>query len=186
VFDIYVDGSLIANDYDIYKEAGSSNKATILQNNITVTHDNGLIIELVRMKENPAINGIEIFPNFGPVPTSIPTIPPTPAPVPIVEPGHVVARINAGGDDYIDANGTVWTADKFVVNYHGQDFASCPREIANTTDDALYCCHRWFSVWTGFPYVYSIPVGATGVYDVRLHFAEIVRFRYLLFHFFLR
>jgi hypothetical protein len=166
---------LIANDFDTFLQAGSHDKATVIQQNIDVTDGNGVSIELVRVKENPAINGIEIIPYTGPVPTAVPTQSPTAAPKAPVEIGETVARINAGGDEYLDTNGKLWSADMYAVNYHGQEYTSCPNEIDNTVDDALYCCHRWFSIWNGFPYVYSIPVGTNGVYEVRMHFAETVR-----------
>ena len=179
VFDIYVDGSLFLNDYDIFQQAGSHNKANIVHRIINVTHNNGLNVELVAVKENPSINGIEIIPNNGNFTTGIatmaPSIAPTLAPIAATDPVQGVVRINAGGDDYIDSFGNTWAADKYVVNFHGQEYTDCHQPISSTVDDTLYCCHRWFAPWTGSPYVYSIPVITAGVYEVRLHFAEIVR-----------
>lgn len=176
VFDIYIDGSLIVNDYDIFQQAGSHNKATVIQHSINVTHNNGLTIELVGVKENPSINGIEVIPNDGRFnfSTTVPSMAPTSAPIPVTDPGQAVIRINAGGDDYIDSAGNIWSADRYVVNFHGQDYTDCFQPITGTIDDTIYCCHRWFAVWTGSPYVYNVPVTSTGIYEVRLHFAEIV------------
>ena len=168
---------MIVNDYDIFQQAGTHNKATIVHHNINVTHKNGLIIELVGVKENPAISGIEVIPNNGNFnfSTLVPSTAPTAAPATITDPGQAVIRINAGGDEYIDSNGNMWSADKYVVNFYGQDYTDCFQPVTGTFDDTLYCCHRWFATWTGSPYVYNIPVTTTGVYEVRLHFAEIVR-----------
>jgi Malectin domain len=176
VFHVYVEGSLIASNFDIYQQAGRHDTATVIQKLINVTDSNGLSLELVKVKENPSISGIEIIPYFGPVPTRAPSKAPTRAPVADVEPGQALVRINAGGADYLDSNGKFWSADKFVVGNGGQAYIECPLDIANTTDDILYCSNRWFSIWTGSSFIYSIPVASAGVYEVHLHFAEIVRF----------
>ena len=149
----------------------------IIQRIIDVGHNNGLIIELVGVRENPSINGIEIIPNYGlfNISTTGPFLAPTVAPTTAPFPGQAAIRINAGGDEYIDFAGNTWLADKYVVNYHGQDYTDCSQPVNSTTDDSIYCSHRWFAVWTGFPYVYNIPVTSAGVYEIRLHFAEIVR-----------
>lgn len=149
-----------------------------MQQTINVTDSNGLVIELVRVKENPAIMGIEIIPYDYATPA--PTRAPTAAPIPQVQPGQSVVRINAGGSSYLDSVGNLWSADKYVVNNHGQVYTTCPNAISNTTDDTLYCCQRWFSAWSGTPYVYSIPIASSGVYEVRLYFAEIVSFTTLV------
>ena len=139
---------MIVNDYDIFQQAGTYNKATIVHHNINVTHKNGLIIELVGVKENPAISGIEVIPNNGNFnfSTLVPSTAPTAAPATITDPGQAVIRINAGGDEYIDSNGNKWSADKYVVNFYGQDYTDCFQRVTGTFDDTLYCCHHWFSV----------------------------------------
>jgi Malectin domain len=168
-------GSLVASNYDIYRQAGSQNAATVLQQILDVSDNNGVTIEMVRVIENPAIMGIEIIP-FGIV-TPAPTPAPTAAPISIVEPGQTVARINAGGQSYVDSSGNLWSADKFVLKNYGQVYTTCPNAISNTIEDTLYCSQRWFSTWSGTPYVYSIPIASSGVYEARLHFAEIVSIR---------
>ncbi|MEM6632636.1 MAG: malectin domain-containing carbohydrate-binding protein [Bacteroidota bacterium] len=78
-------------------------------------------------------------------------------------------RINAGGADYTDGNGDLWSADQFFVN--GSAFpAGGPsgNPIANTTDDFLYQTERFNANLQ-----YEIPVTGTGPYEVNLLFAEL-------------
>lgn len=75
-------------------------------------------------------------------------------------------RINVGGDQFIDASGNVWDADRDFIGGQAHDFI--PSTIANTVNDDLYATER--SVGT---FEYNIPVSATGIYVVRLHFAEL-------------
>lgn len=69
-----------------------------------------------------------------------------------------------GGDEYVDANGNVWEADR---NFTSGLLFSAEAEIANTVDDPLYQTER-YGADTG----YEFPV-ANGTYDVEIHFAEI-------------
>ena len=78
-------------------------------------------------------------------------------------------RINAGGADYTDGNGDLWSADQFFVN--GSAFPSggpSGNPIANTTDDFLYQTERFNANLQ-----YEIPVAGTGPYEVNLLFAEL-------------
>jgi YD repeat-containing protein len=79
-------------------------------------------------------------------------------------------RVNAGGADYTDATGKVWSADREYGTgpwgYVGGTAASCGLcGIAGTTDDLLYQKTRYGT----FSYQYNVP---NGQYDVSLHFAE--------------
>jgi hypothetical protein len=67
----------------------------------------------------------------------------------------------------------VWEADatnKYFVG--GIGFNSCPRAIANTQEDPLYCTYRY---WTSVPtlpatnYAFTIP---NGTYQLTMYFAE--------------
>jgi YD repeat-containing protein len=79
-------------------------------------------------------------------------------------------RVNAGGVDYTDVTGKVWSADREYGTgpwgYVGGTPASCGLcGIAGTTDDLLYQKTRYGT----FSYQYDVP---NGQYDVSLHFAE--------------
>ncbi|MFC4097448.1 PQQ-dependent sugar dehydrogenase [Euzebyella saccharophila] len=76
-------------------------------------------------------------------------------------------RINAGGGD-ITINGDIFIADQYSS---GGAVYSEEVPIENTAGDALYQTERFATGTGGFGY--EIPVGISGEYDVRLHFAEI-------------
>lgn len=75
-FDVVVEGALVAQDFDIFKEAGGEgNKAVVLTADVTVI-DGALTIDFLRGRQSPKINGIEIRPVVTP-PTQITTPSPT-------------------------------------------------------------------------------------------------------------
>jgi Malectin domain len=77
----------------------------------------------------------------------------------------VPIRINCGGiTPHIDALGRVWSSDAYFVG--GSTFDS-NADIADTSEDPLYNCERFGQA------SYDIPV-PDGVYNVVLHFAEIL------------
>jgi hypothetical protein len=77
-------------------------------------------------------------------------------------------RVNAGGPALIDSQGRVWQADH---SFNAGFTNSTTTPIAGTVDDALYQTERWD--WTDNPELkYNLAV-PNGVYQVRLHFAEI-------------
>jgi hypothetical protein len=149
-FDVYLENSLIAASFDPTLLAGPKS-AAVLERVVNVT-DGVVTIELVKKIENPAISGIEI----------IATIP-----------SQFATRINVGGGAFVDSTGKTWIADNYFEG-KGAAYGACPRAIANTVDGGLYCTNRWFAPWHVAPFLYQIPVPAAAVYQVRLHFAEIV------------
>ena len=76
-------------------------------------------------------------------------------------------RINAGGGE-VTLDGSVFSPDRFNV---GGAVYSENVPIEGTTDDELYQTERYATGTGGFGY--EIPVGVSGEYDIRLHFAEI-------------
>jgi parallel beta-helix repeat protein len=78
-------------------------------------------------------------------------------------PGEVVYAVNCGGDDYTDAAGTLYLADR---NFSGGTSHLWNVPIAGTTDDLLYQSERY-----GSSFEYRIPV-ANGTYDVVIKLAE--------------
>ncbi|MUG96098.1 hypothetical protein F7734_28655 [Scytonema sp. UIC 10036] len=81
---------------------------------------------------------------------------------PEATPGAI--RINAGGQDYIDTTGNLWSADQYFSGGSTKTYASA---IANTVEDPLYQNER-----TGKTINYAIPV-ANGEYTVNLKLAEL-------------
>ncbi len=77
-------------------------------------------------------------------------------------------RLNAGGDDYVDAAGNPWKADAPYANTGIATEKSV--NISRTPDDSLYQTQRWStSRQTGFSY--ALPI-QNGDYRLRLHFVE--------------
>ena len=91
---------------------------------------------------------------------------------------YAAIRINAGGEtEYIDTNGISWGADNWYGNKGRRTTPSeCTTNIINTTDDILYCSNRFYPTSTvNPPYRYNIPLPYSAFYEIRLHFAEVVR-----------
>lgn len=79
------------------------------------------------------------------------------------EPNEII-RINAGGSEYTDTQGNVWSADQYFLN--GNVGLYPGRAISNTEDDVLYRSERWDD-----DLAYDIPL-LNGNYTVNLHFTE--------------
>ena len=81
--------------------------------------------------------------------------------------GSTVLRINAGGGDYVDGGGNLWSAD---FGYNTGIEASTTDPISATTDDPLYKSERWdSSARPELQYSFDVP---NGNYTVNLHFAD--------------
>ncbi|MBU2945676.1 malectin domain-containing carbohydrate-binding protein [Zobellia uliginosa] len=76
-------------------------------------------------------------------------------------------RINAGGNEVV-FEGNTFIADAY---FNGGYTYSKAIDIEGTTNDAIYQSERYGPNSGG--YGYDIPVGVSGEYDIRLHFAEI-------------
>jgi hypothetical protein len=77
-------------------------------------------------------------------------------------------RVNAGGGDYVDGSGNLWSAD-FGYNTGIKGSRSDP--ISGTTDDPLFQSERWDpSASPNLQYSFDVP---TGNYTVNLYFADI-------------
>lgn len=76
-------------------------------------------------------------------------------------------RINAGGGDYTDSAGNLWSADS---GYNTGTAYSIQDPIAFTTDDPLYQSERWDDA-SGPELEYSFDV-PNGDYMVNLHFSD--------------
>lgn len=91
---------------------------------------------------------------------------------------HVIAaeieilRINAGGEQYTDSKGHVWSAD---YGYNLGSTTVRTDAINGTTDDILYQTERWHDGWRDsstpeMEYKFNVT---SGMYALRLHFAEV-------------
>ena len=152
VFHVEVEGSQRISDLDIFAEAGPSTALMKEIDGVQVA-DGELNIRFPRVKENPSLAAIEVV-----------------AVDSLVEPEEIViARINAGGDAFTDADGNEWEADRNfntgVIAIDGLTDA-----VAETELDPIYNTQRWDRP-TNSELKYSFPVG-NGEYRVRLHFSE--------------
>jgi hypothetical protein len=182
IFDVLVEGSLVLNDFDIFRDAPGKNIPEVATSNVFVT-DGTITIDFVNVTGDPSINGIEIIYTGGGVVPSAPTvIAPTKTPtkvptkVPSVAPaspqtGNVLYRINSGSSSQVivPPNNLVWDPDQFVVT-------GIPYDNCNSTAGSIYCSGRYFQTAFGTPFRYDLPVTVSNrTYEVRLHFAEPVR-----------
>jgi Malectin domain len=168
---VWVEGALAIDNLDIVQAAGGASSAYVVPVQTTVS-DGFVTVELVAVVENPCISAIEILTLSAPTPVASPIAPPVASPVATPPTSAAATRINVGGDQLIDTAGNTWIADNYFGG-KGVVYDVCPKAVANTADDNLYCKNRWFAPWDGAPFVYQIPV-PNGDYNVRLHFAELV------------
>ena len=86
-------------------------------------------------------------------------------------------RINAGGNQYTDAQGRTWeTDDAYILPdavASAGVFWNFGAPISNTDSDPLYQTERYFNRWAAGTKGYELPVPSPGTYHIRLHFAEI-------------
>ena len=84
-------------------------------------------------------------------------------PTPTPQPPKDTWRLRAGGDDFTDHAGVVWSRERGIMS---GDTAWTGRPIQATEDPLLYTVERW-----GSDFGYTFPV-LPGKYRVRLKFAE--------------
>lgn len=182
LFDIYIEGALVADDFDIYDSSSGGDVPYILTTSTFVT-DGMITIEFVRHKDNPQINGIEVLDGGAPfvtpaaTPTKAPLKLPTKAPVVSPTVGNIVHRINCGNTNQvvIPPNNIVWTPDQYSSS--GLSYNTC-----GDISTSIYCSSRYFRATDAAPYRYNLPVSSNKrTYTVRLHFAEQVRLRLFCF-----
>ena len=81
---------------------------------------------------------------------------------------ELALRINAGGGEYADSNGDVWSAD---FGYNTGNKSSTTAAIGGTADDVLFQTQRWDNKeGEELNYSFDIP---DGDYVVNLYFAEL-------------
>ncbi|NJM04945.1 PKD domain-containing protein [Candidatus Gracilibacteria bacterium] len=94
-------------------------------------------------------------------------------------PKEAITRVNAGGPQYTDLAGNVWSADTGLFSPSGApaEGTGTP-EIVGTDDDTLYRSYRGRPRTGTVPLVereitYNLPISQSQLVDVRLHFAEL-------------
>jgi len=137
VFDVYVEGELILDNFDPYVMAGGF--ATGYHVTVTpLVTDGSITIEFKRVIEHPKISGIEVADASTYVPpTDAPTssLAPTAAPTAISEKQFEDIYINCGGGEYGGHSGEVtWMADRFFTG-GGVFYDGTKDDIESTLDD---------------------------------------------------
>lgn len=74
VFDIFIEGIMVAASFDVVESAGGKNIAYVLTLPIISITDDAVTIELVAVVENPFISAIEVIPPKPIVPNTFQTI----------------------------------------------------------------------------------------------------------------
>jgi hypothetical protein len=147
VFDVLLEGYNVERNFDIYSAAGA-NAAHMRSYEVTVV-DGQLNIEFLHGVENPTISAIEVL-SYA-----------------VKDPGFVLL-VNAGGGEYTDSNGDVWSAD-FGFNTGKKSSSSVA--ISGTEDDVLFQTQRWDNkADEELKYSFDVP---NGDYVVNLYFAEV-------------
>jgi hypothetical protein len=147
MFDILLEGSNVESNFDIYSVAGA-NTAHMQSYEVNVV-DGQINMEFLHGVENPTISAIEVL-SYA------------------VKDPEFVLLVNAGGGEYTDSNGDVWSAD---FGFNTGNKSSTSVAIGSTEDDALFQTQRW-DAKTGEELKYSFDV-PNGNYVVNLYFAEV-------------
>lgn len=168
VADVVVEGVTRLAGYDVAREVGP--RSADVRQFVVEVRDGVLDFHLTPVVGNPQLAGFEVFalPPGTPRPPALPWTPPA-APLPL-PPTDAIYRVNAGGADYVDPQGRLWSADAF--HNSGDAVTSIPGvDVVGTTLDAIYRSYR-SDTPDGVDLAYRFPVAA-GEYVVRLHFAEV-------------
>lgn len=139
IFNVALEGTTVLSNFDIFAEVGAD-AALVKTYTVTVT-DGTLNIDMTASVDNAKICGIEIY-NLSDI------------------------LVNAGGSDYTDVAGNLWSADVGYVN--GKTFSTTDA-ISGTLDDPLYQSER-YNTSGNLHYAFEVPDGS---YSIKLYFAEI-------------
>jgi Malectin domain len=114
IFDVFVEGLLVINDLDLMSIPGG-NISYVVAINSFVT-DGNVTIDFVRVKDNPQINGIEVYDNGQPIPL------PTAVPQTITEPTLSPFSSNSSmtlATSPVNATSNATTFEDIVINCGG-------------------------------------------------------------------
>ena len=146
VFDVLVNGTVVAPDLDVFAQAGARTPLDL--DFLAAAQEGKIIVEFANKTGNAKVAGIEVLP---------------------VTPFRAAAapyRIRCGGEDWIDPSGNWWEGDGHFSS--GATF-NTTTPVSGTELSPLYQQECWNA--TG-DLAYAFDV-APGAYTVRLHFAEI-------------
>lgn len=154
VFDIKINGTVVANDIDLFALSGYRQPHSITVSGVSATSGT-MLIEFVTVVDNAIVAGIEVVKAGG-------TTPPPP--------NKLVTRINAGGGD-VDGFGQD-DHNNGGSSYTSTSAVTAPSGYTNVSD--IYKTERNTGNSTvGSSFSYSIPATANAAYTVRLHFCEL-------------
>ena len=152
VFDVLAEGSVRVDDLDVVARSGFA--AAYVERLDVQVSDGTLNLDFRSVVEDPMISGIEVEQLSGSTTTAA------------VAPSFA-DRVETGSrSPYTDGVGQISRADSGFNG--GRSAGPVNVAIGNTTDDRLYQTYRW-----GLKSI-STRVPASGIYTVRLHFAETV------------
>ncbi len=171
VFNVMINGQTVLTNFDIFAAAGGEFKAVDkVFNNIQPDSQGRIIVQLgPTSADNAKIDAIQIIPQPG-VATFTPTATMTSTPTATMSPTPITLstwRVNAGGPQYTDTLGEVWSADE---NFTGGTAAVTTSTIASAlpgaADQTIYQSQRYGNP---FSYTFNVPAGS---YQLTLKFAE--------------
>ena len=140
---------------------------SIANGKVYVPADNGLVAYGLLDQPTPTATSVT-----SPPPTATPSNTPTATSTFTSTPSFTATltpvlsstwRVNAGGPQYTDSHGNVWSADG---NFTGGTAANQGTSISGTSDPTLYDTQRYGG---NFSYVFNVPAGT---YQLTLDFAE--------------
>ena len=162
IFDVLVQGQLVAFNLDIFAQAQASRTAYVLTHTVT-TNGEPIAISFVREKRPPKINGIMVV-EFQPTTTTTTTT---------TIGSNTVTRVSAGANaGFTDGSGNPWASDAaFVSGAFSSYTISSPADAAVAgADQAIWPLYNTGRRDEGSLSI-SIPLNE-GLYIAKLYFIE--------------
>lgn len=171
VFDVLAEGNRVLDRVDIAAAVG---RAAAYDRTFTADVTDGLLnLEFVARANHPLVSAIEVLddgpipaPAPAPAPAPSPTPNPTPSPTTTSTPAPFASRVTAGSAPVTDGAGRTWASRPATWGTGGVSTALAGKDVAGTTDDALYRTNLWGTRG------YTLAVPGPGTYRVRLLMAE--------------
>jgi hypothetical protein len=200
VFNVDMQGQPVFQNVDLFAEYGYQTPAEKVAAITISDADEDLRVRFrpTTSPEGPAVYAIRVVhqptaPSSAPptpTPNEIPTtstpapplVAPTPPPSPpmptdVEELPFVVARLNCGGNEFVDAQGRSWVSDASLEpggsTVRPSDHVPVAYTLTPETAEfaTIFETERFSTMDTG-PLRYTIPVGSSGLYAVELLFGE--------------